>query len=136
MPRQVRCGLIQARNAKGPDAGLPAIKKAMLDKHVKLIEQAARRPLDMGVRLGGEEFALLLFDIGVEEAKRRAEALRLALVELNIAHQGSDSASMLSMSIGVACLSPSVGGELNQLYEHADRALYEAKAFGRNQVVA
>jgi diguanylate cyclase (GGDEF)-like protein len=101
-----------------------------------LIEQAARRPLDMGVRLGGEEFALLLFDIGAEEAKHRAEALRLALVELNIAHQGSDSASMLSMSIGVACLSPSVGGELNQLYEHADRALYEAKAFGRNQVVA
>ncbi len=101
-----------------------------------LIEQAARRPLDMGVRLGGEEFALLLFDIGAEEARRRAEALRLALVELNIAHQGSDSASMLSMSIGVACLSPSVGGELNQLYEHADRALYEAKAFGRNQVVA
>ena len=43
MPRQVRCGLIQARNAKGPDAGLPAIKKAMLDKHVKLIEQAARQ---------------------------------------------------------------------------------------------
>ena len=43
MPRLVRCGLIQARNAKGPEAGLPAIKKAMLDKHVKLIEQAARR---------------------------------------------------------------------------------------------
>jgi N-carbamoylputrescine amidase len=43
MPRIVRCGLIQARNAKGPEAGLPAIKKAMIDKHVKLIEQAARQ---------------------------------------------------------------------------------------------
>ena len=43
MPRIVRCGLIQARNAKGPEAGLPAIKKAMLDKHVKLIGQAARQ---------------------------------------------------------------------------------------------
>jgi N-carbamoylputrescine amidase len=42
MPRTVRCGLIQARNEKGPEAGLPAIKKAMLDKHVKLIGQAAR----------------------------------------------------------------------------------------------
>ncbi len=43
MPRVVRCGLIQASNPKGPEAGLPAIKKAMLDKHLKLIEQAARQ---------------------------------------------------------------------------------------------
>jgi beta-ureidopropionase len=42
MPRVVRCGLIQASNVKPPEAGLPAIKKAMLDKHRKLIEQAAR----------------------------------------------------------------------------------------------
>jgi N-carbamoylputrescine amidase len=43
MPRLVRCGLIQARNIKGPEAGLPAIKKAMIDKHVKLIGDAARK---------------------------------------------------------------------------------------------
>jgi len=43
MPRVVRCGLIQARNVKGPEAGLPAIKKAMLDKHVKLIAEAAKK---------------------------------------------------------------------------------------------
>ena len=43
MPRVVRCGLIQASNVKPPEAGLPAIKKAMLDKHRKLIEQAARQ---------------------------------------------------------------------------------------------
>jgi N-carbamoylputrescine amidase len=43
MPRVVRCGLIQAGNEKGPEAGLSAIKKAMLDKHLKLIAQAARQ---------------------------------------------------------------------------------------------
>ncbi len=43
MPRIVRCGLIQARNARGPEAGLPAIKKAMIEKHLKLIEQAAKK---------------------------------------------------------------------------------------------
>ena len=42
MARVVRCGLIQASNVKPPEAGLPAIKKAMMDKHRKLIEQAAR----------------------------------------------------------------------------------------------
>ena len=43
MPRIVRCGLIQARNEKGPEAGLPAIKKAMIAKHLKLIAEAARK---------------------------------------------------------------------------------------------
>ena len=43
MPRIVRCGLIQARNEKGPEAGLPAIKKAMIEKHLKLIAEAAEQ---------------------------------------------------------------------------------------------
>src|SRR5438270_12483561 len=43
MPRIVRCGLIQAGNVVGSDRSLPAIKKAMIDKHLKLIEQAARK---------------------------------------------------------------------------------------------
>ncbi|QTS88435.1 GGDEF domain-containing protein [Ectopseudomonas khazarica] len=109
---------------------------AALQRVGMLIEQAARRPLDMGVRLGGEEFALLLFDIAADEARQRAEALRQSLEAAAIAHRGSDSAEVLTMSIGVACLTPGVQAELEQLYEQADRALYEAKAFGRNQVVA
>ena len=43
MPRIVRSALIQARNVLPPEAGLPAIKKAMIDKHVKLIAEAAAR---------------------------------------------------------------------------------------------
>ncbi len=43
MPRTVRCSLIQARNVKPPEAGLPAIKKAMLQKHDKLIAEAAKK---------------------------------------------------------------------------------------------
>lgn len=99
-----------------------------------LLEDASRRPLDMSVRLGGEEFAVLLYDIDEEEARLRAEALRASLEALNILHRGSDTAPMVTLSIGVACLRPTADGPLSQLYEHADRALYEAKAFGRNQV--
>jgi len=47
MPRVVRCGLIQAKNVKGPEAGLPAIKKAMIDKHLKLIDRAAREKVQI-----------------------------------------------------------------------------------------
>jgi N-carbamoylputrescine amidase len=43
MARPVRCGLIQAANVLGPEAGLPAIKKAMMAKHVDLIAEAGRR---------------------------------------------------------------------------------------------
>src|SRR5256885_14258045 len=41
MSRIVRCSLIQATNAAPPDASLDATKKAMLDKHVAYIEEAA-----------------------------------------------------------------------------------------------
>src|ERR1700716_1034704 len=43
MSRVVRCGLIQAGNVLGSDRSLPQIKKAMIDKHLKLIEQAAKK---------------------------------------------------------------------------------------------
>src|SRR5258708_29424465 len=43
MSRNVRCGLIQASNALGTNRPLPEIKKAMIDKHMKLIEQAAKK---------------------------------------------------------------------------------------------
>ncbi|NQD95771.1 GGDEF domain-containing protein, partial [Pseudomonas sp. CrR25] len=108
----------------------------VLERVGSLLQGAARRPLDMAVRLGGEEFAVLLYDIGEAEARQRAEVLRADLEQLDIPHECSDTARMLTMSIGVACICPGEGGEMAQLYAHADRALYEAKAFGRNQVVA
>jgi diguanylate cyclase (GGDEF)-like protein len=101
-----------------------------------VLADAARRPLDMSVRLGGEEFAVLLYDITDEQARERAEALRAALEKLGIRHERSTTAQSVTMSVGVACLLPAEEGDFSVLYERADRALYEAKAFGRNQVVA
>jgi len=43
MPRIVRCGLIQARNALATDRDIPDIKKAMVEKHIPLVEEAAKR---------------------------------------------------------------------------------------------
>src|SRR3954466_11394788 len=43
MPRIVRCALIQASNALSTDRSLEQIRKAMIDKHLKLIEQAAKK---------------------------------------------------------------------------------------------
>ena len=47
MSRVVRCGLIQASNELGTNHPLAKIKKAMIDKHLKLIEQAARKKVQI-----------------------------------------------------------------------------------------
>ncbi|WP_318651988.1 sensor domain-containing diguanylate cyclase [Pseudomonas sp. PDM16] len=106
-----------------------------LQRVSETLQQAARRPLDMAARLGGEEFAVLLYDITPSEARQRAEALRRSLEACAIEHAGSSTASVLTISIGVCCLQPPADATVDGLFEHADRALYEAKAFGRNQVV-
>jgi len=43
MPRTVRCGLIQAKNVLGPAHSMARIRQAMVEKHLKLIRQAARK---------------------------------------------------------------------------------------------
>src|SRR5690242_21945348 len=47
MPRNVRCGLIQASTALDGTKPLPAIRKAMIDKHLKLIDQAAAKKVQI-----------------------------------------------------------------------------------------
>lgn len=108
----------------------------VLQRIGEVLMASARRPLDMAVRLGGEEFAVLLYGASEREARERAEVLRESVQKLGIAHEGSLTADEVTLSIGVSCLWPETGHPLRSIYEHADRALYEAKAFGRNQVVA
>ncbi|MFZ6046685.1 diguanylate cyclase domain-containing protein [Pseudomonas sp. CR3202] len=111
----------------------------VLQQVARVLEDTARRPLDMAVRLGGEEFAVLLYGINDEEARYCAEKLRDALERRAIRHEASPTAQVLTMSIGVACVRPGPGMPLDrlyELYEQADRALYEGKALGRNRVVA
>jgi diguanylate cyclase (GGDEF)-like protein len=83
-------------------------------------------------RFGGEEFAILLPSCGPEEARQRAEQLRVTIAGIT-AYQGSTKATV-SASFGIATTSQS-GHELGQLLAHADGALYEAKRTGRNRVV-
>ena len=47
MPRNVRCGLIQAQNVLGPDHSLTEIKDAMMRKHLELIEQTAKQKVQL-----------------------------------------------------------------------------------------
>ncbi|SDH94099.1 GGDEF domain-containing protein [Pseudomonas panipatensis] len=108
---------------------------SVLQRIAQALQESARRPLDMAVRLGGEEFAVLLYGADAEEARQRAQVLCAAVQALGIRHEGSTTAEEVTLSIGVSCLRPGAQIAWPVIYAHADRALYEAKAFGRNQVV-
>ena len=84
-------------------------------------------------RIGGEEFMLLLPDLDVEAAARRAEALRAAIERITVRY-GDKNLPRITISVGVAVYLRD-GTMPQQLMKAADDALYEAKARGRNQVV-
>jgi diguanylate cyclase (GGDEF)-like protein len=88
------------------------------------ISDSLRRAGDCAARYGGEEFAVLLPAFSAEEALDVAETIRLKV------QQWSEHTSV---SIGVASLTPDVTMEWSELIGAADKALYVAKAGGRNR---
>jgi diguanylate cyclase (GGDEF)-like protein len=98
-----------------------------------IIAGHARRPTDMAARYGGEEFALILGNTDLLGAQNTAESAREAVAALKPGLQCSDC--IISVSAGVACTIPAQGQAEGFLVEEADKALYGAKAAGRNRVV-
>jgi diguanylate cyclase (GGDEF)-like protein len=93
----------------------------------------ARRPLDLAARTGGEEFAILLYDCPPDAALERAEALRAAVEALAMPHRAA-ARKVVTLCIGVTTQKPTAELPVEQLISQADRALYAAKAAGRNAV--
>ena len=91
------------------------------------------RETDIFGRLGGEEFAVLLTETDQYQAMEAAQRLRLGLSSLNVT---TDSGPVsLSVSIGLTVMT-GMGDNLERLMSRADRALYQAKEKGRDQVVS
>jgi len=95
---------------------------------------AQGRKEDIACRFGGEEFLLVLLDSTPESARRHAEDVRLEVEKLGVSFRGR-LLGPLSVSAGVAAF-PGDGDDLEGLIGQADRALYRAKASGRNRVVS
>lgn len=88
------------------------------------------RAIDLPARTGGEEFALVLPDTTVGEGMVVAERLRRAIEQ-----RSAERGPAVTLSLGVACTAQ-VGPTSEALHRSADRALYAAKAQGRNRAVA
>jgi diguanylate cyclase (GGDEF)-like protein len=108
----------------GHAAGDLVLKRAVADCAVYM------RSHDLFGRFGGEEFSILLSGCALEDARLRAEHLRLTISGIAA---NDNSGSSVTASFGIAC-SGSSGYDLRQLLAHADSALYAAKRAGRNRV--
>jgi len=124
-----------------------------LRRVAKVIASNARRAGDVAARYGGEEFAILLPHTETGEARMLAERICEQVLQLAISHEASAVAAHVTVSIGVAGATAAMsfepdegGGGANDnrppiapppavtLVSSADRALYAAKAAGRNRV--
>jgi diguanylate cyclase (GGDEF)-like protein len=98
------------------------------------MEETLNRPADVVARYGGEEFVALLVDTDVEGARMLAERMRARIEALKLENRDSGVGPFLTVSLGVATAVPNPTLRSEDLMDLADRALYAAKAGGRNRV--
>jgi diguanylate cyclase (GGDEF)-like protein len=106
---------------------------ACLQRVASIMKTYARRPLDLAARYGGEEFAIILFQTPREQMHAIAEAVRATVEALGIVNPAAPR-TFVTVSCGVAVVTPAEGRSMHGLVQAADEALYEAKGSGRNCV--
>ena len=109
-------------------------------KHIAALSVKEVRKIDVLARYGGEEFICLLPETGLKKAFLVAERIRYAIETNPLQYQGS--AINVTASLGVAAIEKNI--ETNESYmshiqsiiKQADEAMYQAKASGKNRVIA
>jgi diguanylate cyclase (GGDEF)-like protein len=99
------------------------------------MRNAVRRSSDLVARYGGEEFVVVLPNTDAMGAVYVAENIRTAIKALQIHHSSSVVGEYVSMSLGVATVIPNPSNDISEAIDASDRALYEAKAQGRDRVI-
>jgi diguanylate cyclase (GGDEF)-like protein len=104
-----------------------------LQRIAAVVDSFAKRPLDLAARYGGEELAVILFDVSREHAERFAEQLRAGVQNLRIPHI-DHAPGVATVSVGVAVVHPTLERSPDGALQLADEAMYAAKRDGRNSV--
>lgn len=113
----------------GHQAGDQALKKV-----AHALRRSVHRAADLAARYGGEEFCVLLPRTALSGAEQFTQTIVEAVRQLGIIHGGGVN-GLVTISAGVAALRPQAGGRPADLVAQADRALYQAKADGRDRWV-
>ena len=86
-------------------------------------------------RIGGEEFALIWFEVESSHAENVANLISQIIRDLNIPHEKSSIAPYVTVSVGIHISQCGATNDTKVLYDLADKALYAAKSGGRNRAV-
>src|ERR1039458_9939673 len=79
-----------------------------LQRIAGVVHSIAKRALDLAARYGGEELAVILYDVPRESAAQLAEAMRIAVMNLGIEHLDGTPLNVVSISIGVGIVRPTL----------------------------
>ena len=102
----------------------------------KVLKNTARRNTDIIARIGGEEFVVFIHGTNETDPILLAEKIRSGVEAQRIKHSPTlGSNAIVTVSVGVASMTPDVNDSFDLLYADADKALYHAKKNGRNTVV-
>ncbi|MDD2828478.1 MAG: GGDEF domain-containing protein [Sulfuricurvum sp.] len=101
----------------------------------RILKCNAKRASDITARYGGEEFAVIFPETDEAKAFEIAQRMITHLHDSSIEHSTSLVSEYVTMSIGVSTIIPQNPNNSEWLLTSADKALYEAKNSGRNQVV-
>ncbi|HEY9862042.1 MAG TPA: PleD family two-component system response regulator [Candidatus Obscuribacterales bacterium] len=104
-----------------------------LHQVAKTISSCAKRPTDLAARYGGEEFALILPNTESSGGIKVAQDIQFKVRTLQLPHISSQVSDCVTLSLGIATMIPPVNSNPSTLVTAADKALYQAKAAGRNQ---
>jgi two-component system chemotaxis family response regulator WspR len=109
------------------------------DEVLKAVAQAVQatyqRPRDLAVRMGGEEFVVVLPHTPPGDILALANKAVDAVEALNTPHRASSAADHVTISVGAATCIPTREAECLSLVAAADDAMYKAKQTGRNRAV-
>jgi diguanylate cyclase (GGDEF)-like protein len=106
-----------------------------LQKVAKALQSVLSRAGDLLARYGGEEFVAILPHTDIHGATEIAAAFHASIRQLAIPHSTSPVAQIVTISIGIASVIPTLLLSPTQVIAMADNALYLAKQDGRNQSV-
>lgn len=99
-----------------------------------MLADMPKRAIDIVARYGGEEFAIVLPGADEKGAAMVGENVRLGVEKLGIRHEGSLINKYVTVSVGVAVITPDLNATSSSIITMADQALYQAKREGRNRI--